>query len=346
MLNGEIQIGIIGAGNIAQNEHIPAYLKVKGVKLAAVYDIHQDRAAQVAKDYGMKHCASLEELLSVGALDAVSVCTWNNGHAEAAINASKAGKHVLCEKPMAMTVEEAVAMEEAAKSSGKVFMMGFVRRFCPEAKLVNEMRAQGQFGDIYYARASMLRRRGTPLGWFTDISKSGGGPVIDIGVHILDLTWYLMGKPKPVSVTANTHYVFGDFKTKGVDRWTAFDTDNLVYNVEDSAAGTVSFENGKSVNFDISWAINGPGVMNVHLYGSRAGAEVFPLTVFGENAGYLSDNKPVFEEEDAFYNEVSHFITCIREGSEPVSPASDGVAVQKILCGIYESSKQNKTVTL
>ena len=346
MKDGKIQIGIIGAGNIAQNAHIPSYLNTDGVKLAGVYDIKASRAAEVAGKYDMKQHPSLDSLLSDDTIDAVSICTWNNGHAESAIAASKAGKHVLCEKPMSMTVAEAVAMEEAAKASGKVFMMGFANRFRTQSKILTAMREDGNFGDIYYARTTLLRRRGTPLGWFTDVAKSGGGPVIDIGVHIIDLAWYLMGRPKPVSVLANTHYAFGDYKTKGVSRWEAFDTDNLIFNVEDSAAGTINFENGKSINFDVSWAINGEAEMNVFLYGEKCGATFNPFKLYGEAAGYLTDNTPVFDNENPFDNEMNHFIDCIRTGCPPIAGASDGVAVQKILCGIYESSKTVKAVDL
>ncbi len=345
MKNGKIKIGIIGSGNIAQNAHIPSYLKMEDAVLAGVYDIHQGRSKEVAEKYNMKSYESLDAMLSDD-IDAVSICTWNNGHAESAIKACKAGKHVLCEKPMAMTVAEAEEMQKAANANKKVFMMGFVNRFRSESKLINEMRELGNFGDIYYARTTLLRRRGTPLGWFTDSTKSGGGPVIDIGVHILDLSWYLMGRPEPVSVLAQTHYKLGDYQTKGVTRWCAFDTDDLVFNVEDSAAGVVTFKGGKTINFDVSWAINGTADMNTLLYGDKAGVSLAPFTIFGEDAGYLTDNKPTVANENMFDNEIRHFLDCIKEGKEPIATAADGVNIQKILCGIYESAKLGKVVEL
>ena len=316
------------------------------MKLAGVYDINAARCKDVAEKYEMKGHSSLESLLSDDSIDAVSVCTWNNAHAVSAIEASKAGKHVLCEKPMSMTVAEAEAMKAASEASGKIFMMGFVNRFKTQSEIITEMRERGEFGDIYYARTTILRRRGTPLGWFTDSAKSGGGPVIDIGVHVIDITWYLMGRPKPVSVTANTHHVFGDYKTRGVSRWEAFDTDDLVFNVEDSAAGTICFEGGKSINFDVSWAINGEAEMNSWIYGEKAGATFEPFTIYGENSGYLTDNAPVFDRVNPFDNEINHFADCVRNGAEPRATASDGLAVQKILCGIYESSKLGRTVEI
>lgn len=344
-MDKKVRVGIIGVGNIAQNAHIPAYLKQKDVELIACYDINTERAKEVAAKYNMTAEESLEALVSRDDLDAISVCTWNNGHAKSAIAALKAGKHVLCEKPMAMNPAECEAMIAAQKESGKLLMMGFVYRFSPSAKAIKEMSDEGKFGKIYHARASILRRRGTPLGWFTDLSKSGGGPVIDIGVHVIDLTWYLMGKPKLVSVCAQVHNRIGDYKTKGVDRWEALDTDNLVFETEDSAAGIVKFENGVSMIVEVSWAINGEaeGVTS-KIYGEKAGANFNPCKVFGEEAGYLSDINITTGREDNFYNEIRHFIDCVKGEKECIAKGEDGLVIQKILNGIYESSAAGKEI--
>ena len=155
----------------------------------------------MAAKHNIKYAVgSIEELVAIDEIDAVSICTWNNAHAKAAIAAANAGKHVLCEKPMAMTVAEAEEMKEAAEKNNIIFMMGFTNRFRSDSKVIKEMADSGKLGEIYYARTGWFRRRGTPLGWFTDLSKSGGGPVIDIGVHVIDLTWYFMGKPRPVAL--------------------------------------------------------------------------------------------------------------------------------------------------
>lgn len=344
----KLKVGLIGAGNIAQNAHIPAYLKQEDAELFAVYDIHQARTAEVARKHNIPHaCASLEELCAIRELDAVSVCTWNNAHAVSAIAAANAGKHVLCEKPMAMTVAEAQAMQAAAEKNGIVFMMGFVNRFRDDAQYIRHMTELGRFGSIYYANASLRRRRGTPLGWFTDVSKSGGGPVIDIGVHLIDLTWYMMGKPEPAGVCAVTHHAIGDYQTKGVSRWEAFDKDNLVFNTEDSAAGMIRFQNGATMNFEVSWAINGAecGLMS-SLYGSSAGATLSPLAIYGEDGGYLADSKPTVGQSDLFANEIRHFLDCVQQGKQPLSPAADGVAIQKILNGIYDSARAGREIAI
>ncbi|HHZ14400.1 MAG: Gfo/Idh/MocA family protein [Caldicoprobacterales bacterium] len=344
----KIKIGIIGAGNIAQNSHIPAYLKQDDAEIIAICDINLDRAREVAAKHNIKYAVgSIEELVAIDEIDAVSICTWNNAHAKAAIAAANAGKHVLCEKPMAMTVAEAEEMKEAAEKNNIIFMMGFTNRFRSDSKVIKEMADSGKLGEIYYARTGWFRRRGTPLGWFTDLSKSGGGPVIDIGVHVIDLTWYFMGKPRPVSVTATTYDKIGDYKTKGVSRWEALDTDNPVFDTEDSAGGFIKFENGAAMSFDVSWAINGQdtGIFS-NIFGTKAGASLNPFMIYGEEEGYLVDSSPKVESQNSFENEIRHFLDCIKTGQEPISSAEDGVLIQKILNGIYDSARLGKEVKL
>lgn len=348
MSDKKIRIGLIGAGNIAQNAHIPAYLKQPDVELAGVCDLKEERAKEVKEKYNMKYAfTDFNDLVAIKEIDAISVCTWNNAHAAAAIAAANAGKHVLCEKPMAMTVQEAEAMRKAARNNKITFMMGFVNRFRADSQVLKALSDADKFGDIYYSKAGWLRRRGTPLGWFTDVSKSGGGPVIDIGVHVIDLTWYLMGKPKPISVSACTYNKIGDYKTKGVGRWVAFDTDDLKFNTEDSANGLIRFENGASMNFEVSWAINdkGTGIYS-NIFGSKAGASLDPLELYGEEENYLSDAALTAGKADSFVNEIRHFLDCVKEGKEPISPAEDGVQIQKILNGIYESAKLGREIRL
>lgn len=348
MTNGKVRIGIIGAGNIAQNAHIPSYLKRKDVEIIAVSDINETRAKEVADKYGIKYITSnFEELISIEDVDAVSICTGNNFHEPVAIAAAKASKHILCEKPMAMNVKEAKSMLKAAKENNIIFMMGFVNRFRPDSKVIKAFSDAGKFGDIYSAKAISIRRRGTPHGWFTNLCKSGGGPVIDIGVHAIDLAWYFMGKPKPIAVSAVTYDKIGDYQTKGVSRWVAFDANNIVFETEDSASGLLRFENGASMIFEVSWAINAKDVgMYAQIFGSKAGARINPLEIYGEEENYLVDSKPIIRDENIFDNEINHFIDCIKEGKQPIATAEDGYFVQKMLNGIYDSAKLGKEVNL
>ncbi|HHV96388.1 MAG TPA: Gfo/Idh/MocA family oxidoreductase [Clostridiaceae bacterium] len=348
MKNGKIRIGIIGTGNIAQNAHIPSFLKQEDVEIVAVCDANEARVKEVAEKYSIRYYTTkIEDLVSMDEVDAVSICTSNNMHMVAAVAAANAGKHILCEKPMAMNVSQAEAMLKAAKENNIIFMMGFVNRFRADSKVIKAFYDAGRFGEVYYARAVWLRRRGTPLGWFTDSSKSGGGPVIDIGVHIIDLAWYLMGKPKPISVSSVTYSKIGNYKTKGVSRWVAYDTDNIVFDTKDSAAGLIRFENGASISFDVSWAINSKNVgSHVQIFGSKAGARTNPLEIYDEQENYLIDSTPIINDENPFDNEIAHFVECIRENKQPICPAEDGYYIQKILNGIYDSAKLGKEITL
>lgn len=346
--NDKIHVGIVGVGSIAQNAIMPAFLKQPDMEIIAVCDINKARAEEVAQKHGIKHVfTDFKEMVHLPELDAVSVCTWNNAHAPATIAALEAGKHVLCEKPPAMTVAEAEAMRDAANRSGKVLMYGLVQRFRNETVVLKDMAEAGKFGEIYFAKATILRRRGTPLGWFTDPAKAGGGPVIDIGVHVIDLTRYLMGSPKPVRVSAAVYSKFGDYKTKMVSRWKALDTDNLVFGVEDLAGGVIHFDNGAAMLFDVSWAANAKQIpFHSQIMGTKAGASVVPLEIYTEDQGYLVDEHPVIEKGDMFAAEVRHFLDCVKTGQTPITNADEGVEIQKILNGIYESARLGKEVEL
>jgi len=347
----KVKVAIVGAGNIAQNAHLPVYVKRDDVEVVAIADWNLERAQEAARKFDIPNAyASVEDLLEKEkALDAVDVCVWNRSHAPVSIAAAKAGKAVLCEKPLALNMADALQMKEEIGKTGVLFMNGLVNRYRPDVSLVREMYDAGKFGDIYYATASYVRRRGTPIGWFTDTAKSGGGPVIDIGVHAIDRTWYMMGCPKPTRLSANISYAIGDFKTKGVSRWLALDSDVTAFDTEDSAAGVIHFENGALMLFECSWALNAQPREYSEICGKLAGAKLDAkdLTIFGEDCGYLTDNTPSFNRrQDPFYNEIDHFLDCLRTGKQPISGMDDAVTVMRMLMGIYESAKLGKEVEL
>ncbi len=347
----KIKIGIVGAGNIAQNAHLPVYMKRDDVEITAIADLNLERAKAAAAKFNIPSAyASVEDLLEKEKdIDCIDVCVWNRSHAPVSIAAAKAGKAVLCEKPLSLNMEHAHMMEEAIGKAGTLFMIGLVNRYRNDVSLVREMFDQGKFGNVYYATASYVRRRGTPIGWFTDTSKSGGGPVIDIGVHAIDRTWYMMGCPKPVRLSANISNAIGDFKTKGVSRWLALDSDVTAFDTEDSAAGVIHFENGALMLFECSWALNASPREYSEICGSSAGAKLDAehLTIYGEDCGYLSDQTPSFNRhQNPFENEIAHFIDCFRNGKQPISGMKDAVAIQSMLMGIYESAKLGREISL
>ncbi|NLM76866.1 MAG: Gfo/Idh/MocA family oxidoreductase [Ruminococcaceae bacterium] len=346
---GKIKVGLVGAGNIAQSAHLPAYRALsEQAEVVAIADLNLQRAKDAAEKFNIPAAyASAEELLAGSQVDMVDVCVWNGSHAPVVMAAAAAGKPILCEKPMSDNLAHARNMQEAVLKANVPFMMAMVSRFSNEPLLLNEMVQAGELGDIYYAKTAYVRRRGTPLGWFTDRSKSGGGPVIDIGVHCIDRTWFLMGRPKPVRVSAAISRRIGNYQTKGVVRWVALDHETNVFDTEDSAAAIIHFANGASMLGETSWAINAKSDAYTQICGTKGGATLEPLTIYTENAqGYLTDNRPTVTQVNGFEAEISHFIDCLRTGKKPLAPLEDGIAIQKILQGIYDSAEQGREVAI
>lgn len=347
----KLRVGIIGAGNIACGAHLPAYKLLKDkIEVVAIADIVRERAENAAKSYGIPNVySSVYELLENCDVDYVDICTWNAGHHECAIAAARAGKHILCEKPMADTLEHALLMQEEIKKAGVKFMLGVVTRFYPEVKLAKEMQEAGEFGEVYFAKTAYTRRRGTPIGWFTDKASSGGGAVIDIGVHCIDRTWYLMGRPKPVSISAVVGNRFGDFKTRGVNRWHGYES-NGAFDTDDAGTAFIRFENGACMTAEVAWAQNGLPEQFTVIYGTKAGASFTPdapLTVYGENKyQYLTDEVLNAGAKSEFRDEIAHFADCIVEDKQPLAPTEDGVTVQRILDAIYRSSEEGREIIL
>ncbi|MFJ7936161.1 Gfo/Idh/MocA family protein [Sporosarcina sp. NPDC096371] len=349
-----LKVGVIGGGSISEF-HIKPYLKNVGVKLLALCDSNEQRLAEAGECYGVTVLySSYEELLKNEDIDAVSICTWNNTHAEIAIAALEAGKHVLVEKPLSMTVDQALAVQAAVEKSGKLLQVGFVRRHGDNTKILKEFIDQDEFGEIYYAKASCLRRLGNPGGWFSDKSKSGGGPLIDLGVHMIDISWYLMGKPRPVSVSGNTYSKLGNRShIECLSFYQAADYNPTVNNVEDLANALIRFDNGASLYVDVSFTLHAKkDELSVKLFGEKGGAEIEPeLAMVTEKNNTILNITPQidslsFDFEGAFRNEINHFVDCCIEGKETIAPVADGVQVMKMLNAVYESAKTGKEVYL
>ena len=349
-----LKVGVIGGGSISEF-HIKPYMKNDGVELVALCDNNEQRLAEVGERYSINGLYSnYEELLQNPEIDAVSICTWNNTHAEISIAALESGKHVLVEKPLSMTVEQALAVEAAVKKSGKVLQVGFVRRHGDNTMLLKQFIDQDELGEIYYAKASCLRRLGNPGGWFSDQSKSGGGPLIDLGVHMIDICWYLMGKPRPVSVSGNTYSKLGNRShIKSLSFYQAADYNPVLNDVEDLANALIRFDNGASLFVDVSFTLHAKeDELYVKLFGEKGGAEIEPkLTMVTEKNNTILNVTPQidnlsFDFERAFSNEINHFVDCCKEGKESIAPVADGVQVMKILNAVYESAKTGKEVYL
>jgi predicted dehydrogenase len=350
----KLKIAVIGVGSIS-HEHLRAYKNHPEVELYAVCDMNAERAKRKGEENGVaKIYFNYQEALADPEIDAVSICTWNHTHAEISIAALDAGKHVLVEKPLCKTVEEALLMQEAVKRSGKILQVGFVRRYDNNVQMLRTFADAGDFGDIYYAKASAIRRLGNPGGWFADLERSGGGPLIDIGVHMIDLCWYMMGKPKVKSVSGNTYRKLGNrAHIEHLSFYKAADWDASKNTVEDLANAMIRFENGASLMVDVSFSLHAKeDEMKVKLYGDKGSYEIDPeIAIVTEKHNTILNIAPQidhkgFHFESAFMNEISHFIHCVQTGQQPLSPVEDGLEIMKILCGIYESAAKGVEVYL
>lgn len=348
----KLKIAVIGAGSISDC-HLQAYASNSEVEIYAICDLNEGRAQEMAKKYkASKVFTDYKELLALPEIHSVSICTWNNSHAEISIAALDAGKNVLCEKPLCQTVEEALEVEKAVHRSGKLLQVGFVRRYSDNAQILKKFIEEGELGEIYYAKASCLRRLGNPGGWFSDIERSGGGPVIDLGVHIIDICWYLMGKPKVKSVSANLSNRLGNRSNiRHLSFYKAADYDAKENTVEDMANAMIRFENGASLLVDVSFTLHAKqDEISVKLFGDKGGAELEPeISIIGEKFDTILNMTPQVDSKSfdfmgSFSNEINHFIDSALGRKETLSPVEDGVEVMKILCAIYESARQGREI--
>lgn len=349
----KIKIGVIGTGSIS-NEHISAYLKNPNVELYAFCDIDAERVKTMAEKYKVeKTFTDMNEMLKLEEIDAVSVCTWNAAHMPCAVAALNAGKHVLCEKPMATTADEARLMKEAAEKNNKLLMIGFVRRYGNDCKILKDFISTDYFGDIYYTKATYLRRNGNPGGWFGDKSLSAGGPLIDLGVHVIDLVRYLLGNPKPVSIYGATFQkLLNRPNIKEVKDYNASSQSTNVCDVEDLASAMIRFDNGAVLSIEASFSLNiKKDEGKIELFGTKGGAKIDPeLEMYTEVNDYLADvklNAPTALNFDGlFANEINHFVDCVINNTECKSPAQDGIDIMTILDAIYESARTGHEVIL
>lgn len=346
-----IRIGIIGCGGIA-GEHARGYASCEGVEIVACADLALERAQRFAAEFNVPRAYSdYRAMLAHEKLDAVSVCTPNYAHCEPTVAALEAGVHVLCEKPIAMNVAEAERMVAAAQRTKKMLTIGHHFRFVPFIRFIKRRIDEGLLGDIYFGRSHALRRRGVP-GWgqFHIRDKSGGGPLIDIGVHALDCILWLMGSPQPVTVTGKTYTMFGN-RVTFFSAWGDYKRDE--FDVEDFAAGFVRFSNGATLTLAASWAahIEQNEDFTQLILGDRGGVVLRP---FGADAGVriqssreeaLLDIIPSgFPEAHAHQEEIRHWVACLRGEAEVLVKPEECLNVQRIIDGIYRSSELGREI--
>ena len=354
----KVRIGIIGCGGIANAKHLPS-LKALGSEVEIVYfcDIIRERAETAAKQYGTpdaKVCTDYKELLEDKTIDVVHVCTPNRSHSFITIDALESGKHVMCEKPMAINAAEAKKMVDAAKRTGKKLTIGYQNRHRPDSLYVKQEAENGTFGEVYYAKATAIRRRAVPTwGVFMNEYEQGGGPLIDIGTHALDLTMWCMDNYKPKFCVGTVYHKLGETFPTG-NAWGDWKPGDLT--VEDSAFGFIVMENGATIYLESSWALNSLDTREAvtTLCGTEGGCDMNDgVRINGIRCGRQYVLKPDLNAGGvAFYDgsandspqvrEARLWIDAVKNDKTPFVTPEQAYAVSRILDGIYVSAKTGK----
>lgn len=343
----KLKAAVIGAGQIAKISHLPYYQGLEQVELAGICDVRRKEADKLAEQFQIPnvytdHLTMLKELKP----DLVSICVPNKLHCKFSVDALNAGCHVLCEKPPAINPREAEEMEETALKCQKLLSYGFHMRYAPQVTFLKNKIEAGELGQIYRANAIWLRRRGIP-GWgsFTNKEIQGGGPLIDIGAHVLDVAFYLLNYPEIDYVCADSYNLIG--KKGGAGFFGEWSGEG--YTVEDSLFGTVRFRNGSSLHVECSFALNmkEKDKKSVALFGDKMGAEVFPLELFGQEQGQsFIQSFPFCADEDFHKAEIEHFVkACLGEEKLLVTP-QQGTYLQRVISALYESADTGRPVKL
>ena len=344
----ELKFGIIGTGWPGQ-QHAIALAEIRDVQLRSCADSNLERLRSFAETYRLENSfEDYPELLRDRDLDAAIICLPNFLHFPASLAALEAGKHVFCEKPPTMNAAEMKVLRNEAEKRGLIYFFGRQFRFTSAVRTARDIIAEGRLGKIYRARASWIRSRGIPAGiglWFTDKKRSGGGALIDIGVHALDTAWYLMGTPRPVSISAK---VFRNF---------AHLVEVPVFDVEDEAHAFIRFANDAVVELETSWAANltddtpigpewaGRESNNCILFGTKGTLRLKPLTLFEDEEGKLT-TVPLESHyrESSFEMQLRNFGAAIRGQTPAMNNAEQAVELMEMIDGIYASSELGREV--
>lgn len=346
----DMKVGLIGLGWPGQ-QHAKAVQELDGALVAAASDLSEERREQFVQDFGeCKLYADYQDLLGDSDIHAVIISLPNFLHYPATIRALESGKHVMCEKPPTLNVAEMESIRALARASGLVYAFSRQSRFSGSMLAARRLINEGRLGRIYFARAERVRSRGIPVGlggWFTEKNKAGGGAVIDIGVHAIDAAWYLMGCPKPVSVSAQVSANFAHTVPAG-----------LKFDVEDTGFAFIRFEGGAVLHLEVTWAANvtdavpvshwaGHELENTTVYGDKGTLRLDPATFFSmvgterKEIAIAPENGPT-----DFVRQMDDFLRAIRTGQTPVNNVDQAVDLMKILMGIYESSQQGAELRL
>ncbi len=341
-----LKVGVVGLG--VGRWHLQRYQEIPGVTIQALCDQNADVLGRTAKEFGARQTfTDFDRFLEGADLDAVSLAVPNFLHKPMTLAALDRGLHVLCEKPMALNAADALEMRAKVRATGKKFMIHFNQRFLAQNQFFKTLIDAGKLGDIYYATTGWRRMRGIPKfgGWFGQKKMSGGGPLIDLGVHMLDLVRWLVGSPRAVTVSASTYSHLGQSLAR---------EQRKEFDVEDLAAALIRFDNGVSLMLEVNWALNFEEREKVflELSGTKGGLSNVTFDykdtttcIFREENGAMVKTVPL-KYPEAQEHAQAHFVRCIREDLEPSAGASDGVEIMRILDAIYASALDQREVVM
>jgi len=345
----KLKAGIIGTG--MGRLHMEGYAKDPRVEIVAICDLNRQEAEEFAKKYGAKYVfTDYKKILEVEEIDLVSIAVPNYLHAPMSIAALKSEKHVLCEKPMATNFKDALSMVKAAKKAKRRLMIHMSMRFRSSSYVIKKLINVGLLGKIYYGKSSWLRRRGTPVidfpstgimgrgDWFVQKEKSGGGAIMDIGVHMYDLIWWLMGCPEITYVSGSTYAEITPprFKEKGV-----------YADVDELSSALVKFKNGTSIFFEVSWdTYTEPGI-NLQIFGNKAGIkwQDSSLTLFREEEGIPTTTNIAIPPKESIETSYQHFVSSIlKEDMKMIGSGEECIEVMKVLEAIKQSAEEKRPI--
>ncbi len=345
----KVRVGIVGMGIGRTNAK--AIARNPRGQVVALCDLFEDRMAELAAELPepVKFFTSYEKMCADPEIDAIFIGTPNQYHVPVALEAVRQGKHVLVTKPLSDSVQAARQLVEAAEAAGVVNMMSLSTRFMPEVQYLGQRQRQGDFGELYYARARSVRRVGIPA-WSLGFIQKGGGAFRDMGVHVLDSVWWLLGMPQPVSVSGVAGAKFGP---RGQGFWgkPTLPLAELAqqYAADDYAGGFIRFANGGGLQVESFWASHQPEELQIELFGTEAGACLKPLTLYQTVNGAQQDvtvSVPNNSKDAPWDNVAAHFIDCILDGVPCTAPLRHGLIVQEMMEALLTSAETGHEVAL
>ena len=331
----KVKLGVIGLGSISQLIHLPNISKLNDVFLSAVAEVKKNRLNLISEKFSIQNrYTDYQEMLENEDIDAIIIATPTNTHKEIAIDCLSAGKHVLVEKPLARTHAEAKEIVEAAKKYKKKLMVGMNLRYRPDTMLLRSIINSSEIGEPFYAKCGWIRSRSSEEKWFTKKEEAGGGVIIDLGIHLLDLALWLMNFPQVSSVSCKNFYHF----TK---------------NVEDTSISFIKFKDGSLINIEVSWSL-AADKDNFYLtvYGNKGSASLNPLNVIKKIDGQIIDLSPSHSDNStalfrkSYINELKSFIGAVKDLNPVLSPGEEALKRLKIIEAMYLSSNKNKEIEI